>query len=90
MSLIDSPRESWRSAGLATTGPPAELGHPPASNGRRVRVEGRSNSSATLFSTRVLAPCRSALSAERAVEQGPRLVGAKLVPVRKWRVTPAS
>ena len=72
VSRIDSPRVSWSSFARSTIGwPPSST--IPASIDVRVRVEGCSNSSATVRSSSTREAVGLGLQRERAVEQGVQL-----------------
>ena len=78
VSRGDSPRESCSSPSRSTSGwPPSS--YTPVSNETRVRVEGLSNTSATLLPSSARERPAVGLQLERAVEQTPELVGRKLL-----------
>ena len=77
VSRGDSPRDSCSSPSRSTSGRPPSS-KTPVSNETRVRVEGRSNTSATLSPASAREPRRSRLSSMRAVEEAVELLGRKL------------
>ena len=84
VSPADSPRVSCSSPGRRTSGwPPSST--IPVSNDTRVRVEGCSNSSATLRPASASEPSGSALSSPARASSASSSAGASSAPVRKWR-----
>ena len=84
VSRIDSPRVSCSSPGRITIGwPPSST--IPASKLVRVRVEGCSNTSATLRPSSTREACGSALSSSARSSRAASSSGESSAPVRKWR-----
>src|SRR5215211_271718 len=85
VSRSDSPRTAWRSPSLSTSGcPPSSW--TPVSNDTRVRVEGRSNTSATLFPASAREERRSAFSVSARSTSRPSSAAVSSSPVRKCLV----
>ena len=84
VSRADSPRESCISAGRSTIGcPPSST--IPTSNDVRVRVEGFSNSSATVRPSSAREAAGAALSARARSSSCVSSVAESSSPVRRWR-----
>src|SRR3954447_2326052 len=85
VSLTDSPRSSCSSPGRSTIGWPARSSTP-APDDRRVRVLGRSNSSATTLPARAFEERGAALSSSARSSSAINSPGLSSSPVRKCRV----
>ena len=84
VSRTDSPRVSWSSLARSTIGwPPSSV--MPASIDVRVRVEGCSNSSATVRSCRTRDAVGSAFRASARSSSACSSAELSSSPVRKWR-----
>src|SRR3954452_13113524 len=85
VSPIDSPRESWSSPERSSIGwPPSST--TPASNDRRVRVEGRSKTSATTRPSRACDERGAVFSSAARSSSRARSPESSSSPVRKCRV----